>query len=49
MNILVGIEIACAIGAIVLFPSLYLLFSVFKAHRKSVITEDTVITEKTLA
>lgn len=25
-NILVDIEIACAIGAIVLFPSLYLLF-----------------------
>ena len=41
MNILVDIEIACAIGAIFLFPSLYLLFSVFKAHRKSVGTENT--------
>jgi len=42
VNILVDIEIACAVGAIVLFPSLYLLFSVFKAHRKSVVTENTV-------
>ena len=36
------IEIACAIGAIVLVPSLYLLFSVFKTHRKSVGAEKTV-------
>ena len=42
VNVLVDIEIACAIGAIVLFPSLYLLFSVFKAHRKSVGTENTL-------
>jgi cytochrome d ubiquinol oxidase subunit II len=41
MNILVDIEIACTIGAIVLFPSLYLLFSVFKANRNSLATEDT--------
>lgn len=49
MNILVDIEIACAIGAVVLFPSLYLLFSIFKAHRKSVVKERTVVAEETIA
>ena len=42
MNVLVDIEITCAIGAIILLPSLYLLFSVFKAHRKAVATDDTL-------
>lgn len=41
-NILVDIEIACVIGAIVLFPSLYLLFSIFKTHRKSVVAKNTI-------
>ena len=36
INIIVDIEIACAIGGVILFPSLYLLFYIFKAHRKSV-------------
>jgi cytochrome d ubiquinol oxidase subunit II len=39
-NVLVDIEIACAAGGAVLIPSLFLLFLVFKAHRKSVITEN---------
>jgi cytochrome bd ubiquinol oxidase subunit II len=41
-NILVDIEIACALGGAILFPSLYLLFYIFKAHRKSVATENTI-------
>jgi len=42
VNVLVDVEIACAIGGIVLFPSLYLLFSIFKAHRRSVVSKDAV-------
>lgn len=38
-NVLVDIEIACAIGGLVLIPSLFLLYLVFKANRKSVIAE----------
>jgi cytochrome d ubiquinol oxidase subunit II len=39
-NVLIDIEIACAVGGAVLIPSLFLLFLVFKAHRQSVITEN---------
>jgi cytochrome d ubiquinol oxidase subunit II len=42
INILVDIEIACAIGEVILFPSLYLLFYIFKAHRKSVVAENKI-------
>lgn len=35
-NVLVEIEIACAFGGALLFPSLFLLYRIFKAHRKSV-------------
>jgi len=38
----VDIEIACAIGGVILFPSLYLLFYIFKAHRKSVVAENKI-------
>ena len=41
-NILVDIEIACALGTVILFPSLYLLFYIFKTHRTSVIAENKV-------
>jgi cytochrome bd-type quinol oxidase subunit 1 len=34
-NILSGLEVAVAVGAVVLIPSLILLLLVFKTHRKS--------------
>jgi cytochrome d ubiquinol oxidase subunit II len=41
-NLLVDVEIACALGAVILFPSLYLLFRIFKAHRTSAATENPI-------
>jgi cytochrome d ubiquinol oxidase subunit II len=38
-SVLVAIEIACAFGGAILFPSLFLLYRVFKAHRKSVLAD----------
>ena len=43
INILVDVEVACAVGAILLLPSLYLLFSIFKAHRQSIRTDGTIV------
>jgi len=42
-SVLVAIEIACAFGGAILFPSLFLLYRVFKAHRKSVVAETTSV------
>ena len=41
-NLLVDVEIACALGAVILFPSLYLLFRIFKAHRTLAATENPI-------
>ena len=38
-SVLVAIEIACAFGGAVLLPSLFLLYRVFKGHRKSVLAD----------
>jgi cytochrome d ubiquinol oxidase subunit II len=37
-NVLIN-EIACGIGAVILFPSLFLLYYIFKTHRRSVAVE----------
>jgi cytochrome d ubiquinol oxidase subunit II len=42
VNVLIDIEIACALGGAVLIPSLFLLYFIFKAHRKSVNAENTL-------
>jgi cytochrome d ubiquinol oxidase subunit II len=42
-NVLLAIEIACVFGGVVLIPSLFLLYRVFKAHRKSVLSETTPV------
>jgi cytochrome bd ubiquinol oxidase subunit II len=42
-NVLAEIEIACAVGGVVLIPSLILLFHVFKAHRKSALTDTPLV------
>jgi cytochrome d ubiquinol oxidase subunit II len=42
-NVLIDIEIACAVGGLVLIPSLALLFLVFKGHRKSVTAAKAIV------
>jgi cytochrome bd ubiquinol oxidase subunit II len=42
-NVLVEIEIACAFGGAILFPSLFLLYRIFKAHRKAVLADTTPV------
>jgi cytochrome d ubiquinol oxidase subunit II len=42
-NVLVAIEIACAFGGAVLLPSLFLLYRIFKAHRRAVLADITPV------
>jgi cytochrome bd ubiquinol oxidase subunit II len=39
-NVLIDIEIACGIGGVILFPSLFALYYIFKSHRRSVAVEN---------